>query len=179
MGRGSGGEVMQAKNVIFFNRNMIKSYERTWGRWAMADGRGHRTPLALSSTPPAAAAGEALTRKGAYVQRCVCVWMNNESLRDWLADWLTDKMNALRLFDDSISWIMTATNSANCKCSIQFDYDGKGGKERERERWGQEQKQDECVRVHCALDWVPCPGIWVAFECQASVNEQLWMRMRM
>lgn len=54
----------------------------------MADGRGHRTPLALSSTPPAAevgtaaAAGEALTRKGAYVQRCVCVWMNNESLRD-------------------------------------------------------------------------------------------------
>lgn len=109
----------------------------------------------------------------------VCVWMNNESLRDWLADWLTDKMNALGLFDDSISWIMTATNSANCKCSIQFDYDGKGGKEREREKWGQEQKQDECVRVHCALDWVPCPGIWVAFECQASVNEQLWMRMWM
>lgn len=100
-----------AKKVIFFNRNMIKSYGRTWGgRWAMVDGRDHRTPLALSLTPPAAevaaAAGEALTRKGAYVQRCVCVgvcgWITNHWETDWLTGWLTKWMHCGSLTIQSV-----------------------------------------------------------------------------
>lgn len=61
---------------------------------------------------------------------------------------------------------MTATNSANCKCSIQFDYDGIGGgrggnrgigdegdrEDRDRGDGLEEEQQDVCVRVHCALD---------------------------
>lgn len=106
-----------------------------------------------------------------YTAVCVhvCEWITNHWETDWLREWLTDKMNALRLYDGSISWIMTATNSANCKCSIQFDYDGVEEAEGEGEgEEGLEEQQDVCVRVHCSLDWVPCPGIWVAFECQAN-----------
>lgn len=63
----------------------------------MADGRGHRTPLALRLTPPTAAGGaagdaaaEALARKGAYVQRCVCMCVNELRITERLTDCVND-----------------------------------------------------------------------------------------